>query len=189
MLDLIRKKDLSRNVLVALGHSPEDPLNSIVKEERSLVWKLVEVEKIVGLKSNEEAWPFCFRDLAISEQVTRRGSSLFHVGSFGMVIRGPHEARTCQWVRELDQVRRPMAIHVMDMCPLGDHMVVMTSPPDSRISSLPIQNSEEPKVTTCHAPFGLKMGQSRSYLEDKVQRTSDFSDNLHRTWQPRLWGR
>lgn len=51
-VDLIRKKDLSRNVLAALGHSPEDPLDSIVEEERSLVWKLVDVEKIVGLKSS-----------------------------------------------------------------------------------------------------------------------------------------
>jgi nitroimidazol reductase NimA-like FMN-containing flavoprotein (pyridoxamine 5'-phosphate oxidase superfamily) len=49
-VDLIRRKNLSRNILSALGHSPTDPLDSIVNEERSLVWKLVEVEKIVGLK-------------------------------------------------------------------------------------------------------------------------------------------
>ena len=52
-VDLIRRKDLSRNVLLALGHSPDDPLESIVEEERSLIWKLVEVEKIVGLKGGD----------------------------------------------------------------------------------------------------------------------------------------
>lgn len=49
-VDLIRRKNLSRNVLLALGHSPDDPLNSIVEEERSFIWKLADVEKIVGLK-------------------------------------------------------------------------------------------------------------------------------------------
>ncbi len=53
-VDLIRKKNLSRNVLLALGHSPDDPLDSIIEEERSLIWKLVEVEKIVGLKDGEK---------------------------------------------------------------------------------------------------------------------------------------
>ncbi len=53
-VDLIRKKNLSRNVLLALGHSPDDPLDSIIKEERSIIWKLVDVEKIVGLKDGEK---------------------------------------------------------------------------------------------------------------------------------------
>ena len=53
-VDLILRKSLSRNVLSALGHSPNDPLDSIVEEERSLVWKLVDVEKIVGLKDGEK---------------------------------------------------------------------------------------------------------------------------------------
>jgi len=53
-VDLIRKKNLSRNVLLALGHSPDDPLDSIVEEERSLIWKLIDVEKIVGLKDGEK---------------------------------------------------------------------------------------------------------------------------------------
>ena len=52
-VDLIRRKNLSRNVLLALGHSPDDPLDSIVEEERSLIWKLVDVEKIVGLKGGD----------------------------------------------------------------------------------------------------------------------------------------
>ncbi|MGC9515416.1 pyridoxamine 5'-phosphate oxidase family protein [Methanocrinis sp.] len=53
-VDLIRRKNLSRNVLSALGHSPSDPLDSIVEEERSLVWKLVDVEKIMGLKDGDK---------------------------------------------------------------------------------------------------------------------------------------
>lgn len=53
--DLIRRRNLSRNVLLALGHSPADPLDSIVEEERSLIWKLVDVHKIVGLKGGDES--------------------------------------------------------------------------------------------------------------------------------------
>jgi hypothetical protein len=52
-VDLIRRRNLSRNVLLALGHSPADPLDSIVEEERSLIWKLVDVQKIVGLKGGD----------------------------------------------------------------------------------------------------------------------------------------
>jgi len=37
--------------MAALGHSPEEPLESIVKEERSLVWKLVEVKNIAARKN------------------------------------------------------------------------------------------------------------------------------------------
>jgi nitroimidazol reductase NimA-like FMN-containing flavoprotein (pyridoxamine 5'-phosphate oxidase superfamily) len=51
-INLIRDKSLSKNVLAALGHSPEDKLESIVKEERSYVWKLVDVESIVGIKTS-----------------------------------------------------------------------------------------------------------------------------------------
>jgi uncharacterized protein len=51
-VNLIMDKSLSKNVLAALGHSPEDKLESIVKEERSYVWKLVDVENIVGIKTS-----------------------------------------------------------------------------------------------------------------------------------------
>jgi hypothetical protein len=37
--------------VAALGHSPEEPIESIVTEKRSLIWKLVDVEGIVGLKN------------------------------------------------------------------------------------------------------------------------------------------
>ncbi len=45
-------KSLSKNVLAALGHSPNDELESIIKEERSFVWKLVDVESIIGIKTS-----------------------------------------------------------------------------------------------------------------------------------------
>jgi nitroimidazol reductase NimA-like FMN-containing flavoprotein (pyridoxamine 5'-phosphate oxidase superfamily) len=51
-VDLIRNKSLSRNVLAALGHSPDDQLESIINEERSFVWKLVDVVDIIGIKSS-----------------------------------------------------------------------------------------------------------------------------------------
>jgi hypothetical protein len=51
-VQLIMDKNLSKNILKALGHSPEDPLESIVKEERSYIWKLVDVKGIIALKSD-----------------------------------------------------------------------------------------------------------------------------------------
>lgn len=51
-VEIIKKNNLSPNVLAALGHSPEDPLESLLKEERSAVWKLVDVQNIVALKSS-----------------------------------------------------------------------------------------------------------------------------------------
>lgn len=50
-VDLIRNKNLSPNIMKALGHSPHDPLESIVNQERNLVWKLVDVEDVMGFKS------------------------------------------------------------------------------------------------------------------------------------------
>ena len=51
-VDLIKKKSLSRNILAALGHSPDDELESIINEERSFVWKLVDVKNIIGIKTS-----------------------------------------------------------------------------------------------------------------------------------------
>jgi hypothetical protein len=48
---MIAKKRLSPRVLTALGHSPDDSPDVIVREERSLVWKLVGVKDIVALKN------------------------------------------------------------------------------------------------------------------------------------------
>ena len=50
-VQLIKEKNLSKNILKALGHKPEEPLESIVHEERNFIWKLVDVKEIVALKS------------------------------------------------------------------------------------------------------------------------------------------
>ena len=49
--DLIREQNLSNNILAALGHSPQDPPESICKEERSLVWRLNGVRNLIALKN------------------------------------------------------------------------------------------------------------------------------------------
>ncbi|NYT07515.1 MAG: pyridoxamine 5'-phosphate oxidase family protein [Methanomicrobiales archaeon] len=50
-VDMIRKRNLSPNVLAALGHSPDDSPDVITREERTLVWKLKGVRDIVALKN------------------------------------------------------------------------------------------------------------------------------------------
>lgn len=50
-VDMIYEKKLSPVVLTALGHAPDDPVDVIVKEERSAVWKLTGVRDIVALKN------------------------------------------------------------------------------------------------------------------------------------------
>ena len=50
-VDLIVGRDLSCNILAALGHSPLDAPAAIAEEERSLVWKLVGVKDLVALKN------------------------------------------------------------------------------------------------------------------------------------------
>jgi uncharacterized protein len=51
-IEMLKKNNLSPNVLAALGHSPEDPLESLLEEEKTTVWKLVDVQEIVALKSS-----------------------------------------------------------------------------------------------------------------------------------------
>jgi hypothetical protein len=50
-VDMITTRALSSNVVAALGHSPAEPLESIVNENRSLIWKLEKVEEIIALKN------------------------------------------------------------------------------------------------------------------------------------------
>ncbi len=50
-VDLIKDKELSPQILAALGHSPEEPLENVCQEERSYVWKLVDVQNIIALKN------------------------------------------------------------------------------------------------------------------------------------------
>ncbi len=51
-VDLIKKKNLSANVLSALGHTPDEPIEALLTEEKNSVWKLtgVNVRDILGLK-------------------------------------------------------------------------------------------------------------------------------------------
>jgi len=50
-VNLIKEHKLSNNILAALGHSPQDPPESIALEERSMVWRLSGVKDIVALKN------------------------------------------------------------------------------------------------------------------------------------------
>ncbi|MCJ7445653.1 MAG: pyridoxamine 5'-phosphate oxidase family protein [Methanotrichaceae archaeon] len=53
-VQLIKSKGLSLNVLSALGHSPDKPIESLLVGEQNSVWKLVGVDtkQISGLKSS-----------------------------------------------------------------------------------------------------------------------------------------
>jgi len=48
---MIEKNNISKNIMIALGHSPEDQLDVIASEQRVMIWKLGDVEKIIGLTS------------------------------------------------------------------------------------------------------------------------------------------
>jgi nitroimidazol reductase NimA-like FMN-containing flavoprotein (pyridoxamine 5'-phosphate oxidase superfamily) len=52
-VDLIQSKNMSQNILSALGHSPGEPVESILTEDKTSVWKLVGVKKITGLKGSD----------------------------------------------------------------------------------------------------------------------------------------
>jgi nitroimidazol reductase NimA-like FMN-containing flavoprotein (pyridoxamine 5'-phosphate oxidase superfamily) len=53
-VSLIQEKKLSKNIIAALGHSPEENLDALEAEGRSLVWKLIEIDRISGLQLGEE---------------------------------------------------------------------------------------------------------------------------------------
>lgn len=50
-IDLIKKRNLSSNVLFALGYENNDPLEIIIQEDRNMVWRLTGVKEIVALKN------------------------------------------------------------------------------------------------------------------------------------------
>ena len=50
-INMIKYKKLSSNALAALGYSPYEPPELILEEERTTVWKLVDVEQIIALKN------------------------------------------------------------------------------------------------------------------------------------------
>ncbi|HNR43644.1 MAG TPA: pyridoxamine 5'-phosphate oxidase family protein [Methanofastidiosum sp.] len=49
---MIKERNLSKNIMIALGHSPKEPLESLVNEKRSIVWKLTDVEEIKAFKKS-----------------------------------------------------------------------------------------------------------------------------------------
>ena len=52
-VELIRDKNISNQIMAALGHSPDDPLEYLVVEDRSFVWKLADVKNITGIKNSD----------------------------------------------------------------------------------------------------------------------------------------
>jgi nitroimidazol reductase NimA-like FMN-containing flavoprotein (pyridoxamine 5'-phosphate oxidase superfamily) len=51
-VNMIKYKNLSSKILAALGHSPGEPLESLLNEDKSFVWKLIDVANIIGLKDS-----------------------------------------------------------------------------------------------------------------------------------------
>lgn len=50
-VELIKKNNLSPNVMSALGYSASDLPEIITQEERNMVWRLIEVKEMIALKS------------------------------------------------------------------------------------------------------------------------------------------
>ena len=50
-VQMIKDRDLSENIMIALGHSSQDPTEALVREEKNIIWKLTDVRKITGLKN------------------------------------------------------------------------------------------------------------------------------------------
>lgn len=49
-VDMINRENISSGIMSALGHSPDEPPEALLKEEKSYVWKLVDVTNIIGIK-------------------------------------------------------------------------------------------------------------------------------------------
>lgn len=50
-VDMITRKNLSSKIMAAMGHSPDEPPEALLEEEKSYVWKLVDVTNIIGIKN------------------------------------------------------------------------------------------------------------------------------------------
>ena len=50
-INMIKDKKLSNKAMAALGYSPDESPQQIIKEERTLVWQLIDVKQIVALKN------------------------------------------------------------------------------------------------------------------------------------------
>jgi hypothetical protein len=51
-VDLIQDKQLSTNVMVALGHTPQDPPSKLTDSEKNIVLRLTDVQDITALKND-----------------------------------------------------------------------------------------------------------------------------------------
>jgi len=52
-VNMIRQNNLSKQVLTAIGHKPDEPLENVAREDRHHVWKLVDIEEVRGLSGGE----------------------------------------------------------------------------------------------------------------------------------------
>ncbi|HEX3013655.1 MAG TPA: pyridoxamine 5'-phosphate oxidase family protein [Methanobacterium sp.] len=50
-IKMIKDKNLSNKALAAIGHSPDESIQMVMEEDRTLVWKLVDLELTVALKN------------------------------------------------------------------------------------------------------------------------------------------
>jgi nitroimidazol reductase NimA-like FMN-containing flavoprotein (pyridoxamine 5'-phosphate oxidase superfamily) len=50
-VNMIKTKNLSKNILAALGILPQEPIEAIANEERSILWRLTGVTDIVALQN------------------------------------------------------------------------------------------------------------------------------------------
>lgn len=47
---MIKERRLSNNIMIALGHSPNESFEYLINEKRNSVWKLIDVEDIKAFK-------------------------------------------------------------------------------------------------------------------------------------------
>ncbi len=50
-IKMIKDRNLSNKALAAIGHSPDESIHIILEEDRTMVWKLVNLKQIVALKN------------------------------------------------------------------------------------------------------------------------------------------
>lgn len=48
---MIKDRNLSNKVRAVIGHSPDEPIQLILEEDRTMLWKLVGLKQIVALKN------------------------------------------------------------------------------------------------------------------------------------------
>lgn len=48
---MIKDRNLSNKALAVIGHSPKESIQLIMEEDRTMVWKLVDLKQIVALKN------------------------------------------------------------------------------------------------------------------------------------------